>query len=221
MSSFDNTPFPYELAALTPKSTWASTVVTMGNGSEQRAVLWTDARRRYDASTQPTMTLAVLQAIEKHFNGRKGRGRSFPLRDRSAFRGTAETIGTGDGSTTVFQLTVASGDSGNAYGREIYLPESGTLSVFDNGTPVVEGAGAGKFTAVYAGGGANGGKVTFGTAPVNTHIITATFDYWIPVRYDLDEFPDARLFVWVTGTQGLVSGPSLPMIEVRYTDETF
>src|SRR5882724_1902387 len=146
MSSFDNVPFPKELASIGVKSTWADTVVTMSGGSEQRAVLWGDARRRYDAATAGAMTLADYLLIEKHFNGRRGRGRSFPLRDRTAFRATTEVFATGDGATTAFQLTVASGDSGNAYGREIYLIEAGTYHVYDNAVEVTEGAGAGKFT---------------------------------------------------------------------------
>lgn len=210
-------PFPVELASLTPKTTWSDTVVMMGGGSEQRNQNWNDARRRYDASTAQTLTLATLQTIEKHFNARRGRTRSFPLRDRSSFRASTEVFGTGDGATTTFQLRVASGDSGNAYVREIYLPESGTISVFDNATPVVEGAGAGKFTVPYS--GSTAGLVTFGTAPVAGHSLTWSGDYWIPVRYDISEFPDSKLFVWTTGTAGLVSGPSIPMIEVRYTDE--
>lgn len=216
MSSFDLQPFPKELASISVKSTWSNVVSIMGGGSEQRAVLWSDARRRYDAATAGFMSLADYFLIEKHFNGRRGRGRSFPLRDRTAFRATTETIGTGDGSTVAFQLTVASGDSGNAYGREIYLPESGTYTIYDNGSPVTEGAGAGKFTM---GTGANGGLVTFGTAPVLGHVITATFDYFIPVRYDVDSLPDFTEIIWTTGTSGLVQGASIPMIEVRFADE--
>lgn len=218
MSSFDNQVFPKELASISVKSTWVNQVVIMGGGSEQRSVLWGNARRRYDAATAGFMSLADYLLIEKHFNGRRGRGRSFPLRDRTAFRATGETIGTGDDVTTAFQLTVASGDSGNAYGREIYLPESGTYSIFDNGTPVAEGAGAGKFTM---GTGATGGLVTFGTAPTAAHVLTATFDYFIPVRYDADELPDYEMIIWTTGTSGLVKGASIPLIEVRFQDETF
>lgn len=210
-------PFPLELAALTPQTMWSDTVVIMGGGSEQRNQNWNDARRRYDASTAQTLTLANLLIIQNHFNARRARTRTFALRDRSGFRASVETIGTGDGATTTFQATVASGDGGNAYGREIYLLESGTVSVFDNGSPVTEGAGAGKFSVPYS--GATAGLFTFGTAPVAGHIITASFDYWVCVRYDLTEFPPAELFIWTSGTSGLVKGPSLPLIETRYPDE--
>lgn len=208
--AFDNQLFPLELAGLTPKTTWQTTVIVMASGAEQRNVGWSDARRMYDASTAPNLTLANFRLIEKHFNARRGRGRSFPLRDRACFSAATEAFGTGDGSTTAFQLSIADGDAGNAYTREIYLIEAGTYSIFDNGTPVVEGAGAGKFQLSLT-----TGIVTFGTAPVAGHALTWTGQFYVPVRFDLDFFPDAKLFVWVSGTQGLVSGPSINLIETR------
>lgn len=208
--AFDDLLFPLELAALTPKTTWQTTVVVMASGAEQRNVGWSDARRQYDASTAQTLTLTNLRSIEKFFNARRGRGRAFKLRDRSCFSASTETFGTGDGSTTAFQLSIADGDSGNAYTREIYLIEAATYSIFDNATPVTEGAGAGKFTI-----NTSTGVVTFGTAPVAGHTLTWTGQFYIPVRFEIDSFPDAKLFVWVSGTQGLVSGPSLPIIETR------
>jgi uncharacterized protein (TIGR02217 family) len=211
LMAFDQgVPFPLELSALTPKSGWSTTVVMMTGGSEQRNANFSDARRTYDASTAATLTLAELQSIQKHFNARRGRARSFALRDRSAFRAATDLFGTGDGVTTTFQLSVVSGDSANAYGREIYVPETGTVSIFDNGSPVSP-------TITYT--GANGGRVVFAVAPTAGHLLTWSGDYWIPVRYDIDEFPDSKLFIWTTGTAGLAEGPSIPMIEVRYTDE--
>ncbi|HEX5704882.1 MAG TPA: DUF2460 domain-containing protein [Pyrinomonadaceae bacterium] len=215
--AFDNQVFPLSLSALTPRSGWSTTVVELGGGTEQRNVNWSDARRQYDAKLAENFALTDFIAVEKFFNARRGRGRSFPLRDRSSFRATAEALGTGDGSTTTFQLKVAGGDASNAYQREIYLPETGTYTIYDNGTPVVEGVGAGKFQLALT--GATAGLVTFGTAPIAAHVLTATFDYYIPVRFDLDNFPDATLFIWTTGTTGLVKGPSIPLIEVRYASE--
>lgn len=212
--AFDNAPFPLELSALGIKSTWETTIIKLGGGGEQRAVLWSDALRIYDGKT-PTLTLVQYLQIEKHFNGRRGQGRSFPARDRSAYQATVEAFGVGDGITAAFQLSVASGDSGNAYNREIYLPDNPIL-VYDNATPVVEGAGAGKFTVPYT--GANAGLVTFGTAPTAGHVLTWTGTYTIPVRYSVKSL-DPSLFIWTSGGTGLVQGPSIPMEEIRYPGE--
>lgn len=214
--AFDFNVFPLELSAQTARSGWNTTVVVLGGGGEQRNINWSDARRRYEASL-PTLTLAQYRQIEKFFNARRSRGRSFPIIDRSIWTVTALAFGTGDGSTTAFQLKYDDGDAGNSYQREAYLPVQGTLQVFDNATPVVEGAGAGKFTAQYS--GANGGQITFGTAPTTGHVLTATFNQYVPVRFDIDEMPDAQLFQWSTIGTGLVNGPSIPLIEVRYSSE--
>ena len=212
--AFDSgVPFTLELSALTPKTTWQTTVVMMAGGSEQRNSGWSDARRRYDASTAQSLTLVELQSIEKHFNARRGRTRCFALRDRSSFRAATEAIGTAGGIGSTMQLQVAGGDSGNAYNREIYLPESGTIHVYAN---AVEKTQTTDWTLAYT--GATAGLLTWVTS-VSGQSITWSGDYWIPVRYDIDEFPDSKLFMWTTGTSGLVQGPSLPMIEVRYASE--
>lgn len=212
--AFHTNVFPRELSALTPKTSWQTQVTELGGGAEQRAGLWGDARRRYNASN-PTLTKAQFLTIEAHFNGRRGKLHSFPLRDRSSWRATAEAFATGTGSAlSPQQLLINSGDSGNAYNREIYLPEVGTVHVYDN---AVEKTITSDWTVATSGSGA--GLITFLYTPANAHVLTATFDYYVPVRYDVDELPDSRLFVWNSNDTGLVEGPDIPLIEVRYASE--
>lgn len=111
------------------------------------------------------------------------------------------------------QLVVASGDAGNAYAREIYLPESGTVRIFAN---AVEKAETTDWTLAYS--GSTGGTLTWVTDQTGKSI-TATFDYYIPARYLVDELPGAELFIWTTGTSGIVKGPSIPIMEVRFASE--
>ena len=213
--AFHNNVFPLELSALTPKTSWRTQLTEVGGGGEQRAGLWSDARRRYNASTAQNLNLTQFAQIEKHFNARRGMLFSFPLRDRSSFKITVqEGFGTGNGSAVDFQLSINSGDAGNAYNREIYLPESGTIAIFDNGTPKTEGV---DWTLAYT--GSTAGTVHFLYTPVAGHALTWTGQFWIPVRYDLDELPDSKLFVWDASNTGLVSGPDIPLIEVRYSGE--
>lgn len=204
--AFDNVVFPRELSALSAGSRWNNTVVQLGGGTEQRNVNWGDARRRFNASN-PTLTLVQLRQIEKHFNARRGRGRSFPLRDRSLFQATTEVFGTGDGVTTAFQLMINDGDSGNAYNREIYLPENGTVLIYKN--TVLQ-----TLTTHYTINHSTG-IVTFITAPPVGHSLTWTGNFYVPARYDIDEFPDSRLFVWRNDGTGLADGPEIPLVETR------
>lgn len=209
--AFDNQVFPIELSALGVRSTWEDTIVKLGGGSEQRAVLWTDALRYYDAST-PTLTIVNLNLILKHFNGRRGRGRAFPVRDRSSFQAATEAVGTAGGIGTTMQLTINQGDAGNAYNREIYLPESGTVTIFGNASPLVETT---DYTLAYS--GSTGGTLTWVTNQSGKSI-TWTGNYYVPVRYDTKAI-DPRLFIWRTDGTGLVEGPQIPLVEVRYLSE--
>ena len=184
----------------------------VGSGSEQRNANWSDARRRYDAGTL-TLTLVQLQTIEKHFNGRKARARAFALRDRTLFRAATESLGTAAGIGSTMQLTIASGDSANAYGREIYLPELGTLHVYANAVEKTEGV---HWSMAYS--GSTAGTLTW-LASFSGQTITWSGDFWICVRYDVDEFPGANLLAWTSGTSGLTDHLSLPLLETKYTDE--
>lgn len=185
----------------------------LGGGGEQRNVNWSDARRRYDASLAENFQLTEFITVEKFFNARRGRGRAFPLRDSTSFRATTQALGTAGGNGSTMQLVVAYGDAGNAYTREIYLPETGTVHVFANAVEKTEGV---HWSMAYS--GATAGTLTW-LASFSGQTITATFDYFVPVRFDIDEFPDAQLFIWTSGTTGLVKGPSLPLIEIRYAGE--
>ncbi len=214
--AFHSNLFPLSLSALTAKTSWRNQITELGGGNEQRAILFGDSLRVYDLATKGVLTIAEFQSISKHFNARRGSGYSFPLRDNTLYKATAEAFGVGDGSTTTFQLTMNEGDSGNAYNREIYLIDTGP-SVFDSATPVVEGAGAGKFTVVYT--GATAGLVTFGTAPANGHVLTWTGTFYLPVRFTVDELPDAKVIIVNPDGTGLVEGMSAPLKEVRYPGE--
>ena len=210
--AFHNQVFPLELSALTPKTSWKTTVTELGGGGEQRAGLWSDARRRYNASN-PTLTLANYLLVEKHFNARRGQLFSFPLRDRSSFTATTEALGTAGGAGSTMQLRIASGDATNAYNREIYLPESGSIHVFAN---AVEKTETTDWTLAYT--GSTAGTLTWVNS-FSGQSITWTGQFWIPVRYEIDEMPDSKLFKWTTGTTGLVEGPDIPLIEVRFASE--
>src|SRR5438309_899720 len=122
--SYLDTAFPLELAAVDSQDTWEDIVVGLGGGGEQRAILWSDSKRMYNANTADNITIPNLNSIRQHFNAVRGRGYAFKLRDRSFYKATTEAFGVGDGSTTTFQLSINDGNSANAYNREIYLPDN-------------------------------------------------------------------------------------------------
>lgn len=203
------------LSSLTPKTSWRNQITELGGGGEQRAILWADSRRRYNAAAAQTLTLAALQLIEKHFNGRRASGFAFPLLDNTLYTVSGEPLGTGGGIATTNQLTVNRGDATNAYNREIFLPKTGTIHIYANAVEKTEGV---DWTLAYS--GATAGLVTWLTS-VSGLTLTWTGEFYIPVRYNLpnDEFPDARLFVFKADGTGLVEGPDIELMEVRYLNE--
>jgi uncharacterized protein (TIGR02217 family) len=211
---FYNIEFPLTLSALTPKTGWRTQVTELGGGAEQRFGLFADARRRYDARTAGALLMNQFDSVEKFFNGRRGKLHSFKLTDQTNFTATLEGQGTAGGISSTMQLTINRGDSANAYNREIYLPKSGTVHIFANS---IEKFSPGDWTLNYS--GQNGGLLTWVTNQSGA-TITATFQYYIPVRFDIDEFPDARLFAYDSGAgTGIVEGPDIPLIEIRYDAE--
>src|ERR1700743_3776335 len=112
-------------------------IVTLGSGFEERNAGWGNFRRNYDVG-YGVKTLDDLHTVIAFFEARMARLYGFRLQDFSDYKSCApgadvsatdQTIGTGDGATTAFQLvkTYASGPS--SWTRTIKKPVSGTVLV--------------------------------------------------------------------------------------------
>ena len=120
-----------------------------------------------------------LQTLCGFFLARQGSFDSWLYTDSNDWSVTAEAFGTGDGADTTFQLSRAYGAGG--FTASDYVQNVNTLTgIYDNGTPVAQGAGAGKYTI-----DANG-LVTFGTAPVAGHALTWTGTFYYRCRFMAD-----------------------------------
>jgi len=115
---------------------------------------------------------------------------------------TAETdqaIGIGDGATTIFQLVKAYTSGAQIWTRSITKPVVGTVTVALDGVSQVAGWVV----------DTTNGQVTFTTAPASGVIVSAGFEFDVPVRFDTD-----RLDV-THDLERLGSITSIPLIEVR------
>ncbi|HVG47418.1 MAG TPA: DUF2460 domain-containing protein, partial [Rubellimicrobium sp.] len=105
---------------------------------------------------------------------------------------------TGDGASRAFQLRKGYGSGGVTHWRTITRPVAGTVAV------AVNGALCQDWTL-----DASTGLVTFATAPAANAIVTAGFEFDVPVRSDTDSIRvQASTF-----QAGEV--PSVPVVEVR------
>lgn len=182
-------------------------VVTVQGGYERRNQCWSQARRRFDARTGlvgPT----DAQVLLGFFLARGGRARGFRLTDwadcTSAANGTAtpdwtdQTIGTGDGVTTQFQLVKAYGSGTTAYIRAIRKPVAGSVRVGIDETELASGWSVEETTGV----------VTFAQAPAAGVAVKAGFRFDVPVRFDTDSLQ-------IEADTAALDQAEIPLVEVR------
>ncbi len=184
-------------------------VVTLANGFEERNTPWAHSRRVYDAGLG-MRSIDDVQELTAFFEARYGQMYGFRWKDWADFKscrsalGVAfddQVIGFGDGQQTDFQLikTYASGD--HSYRRPIGKPVAGAVRVGVEQDELQEGIDYEIDTAT--------GIVCFVNAPDSGLVVSAGFEFDVPVRFDTD-----RILVSVASFQaGQV--PNVPVIEVR------
>ena len=181
-------------------------IVTLGSGFEERNAVWANSRRRYDVG-YGVKTLDDLHAVIAFYEARAGRLTGFRFRDFADFKSCApgasvspldQAIGTGNGTTTQFQLakTYTSGPSN--WVRTIRKPVAGTVRVAVAGVEQTSGITIDNTS----------GLITFDSAPAAAAAITAGFEFDTPVRFDTDQL-SINLSSFAAGEI-----PAIPLIEI-------
>ncbi|MFV2093149.1 MAG: TIGR02217 family protein, partial [Hyphomicrobiales bacterium] len=186
-----------------------TTIVTLASGFEERNAIWADSRRRYDAG-YGVKSLNDLHGVIEFFEARLGRLHGFRWKDRADFRSgppqaavSAQdcALGTGDATTTTFQLVKTYSSGSQVYARTIKKPVAGTVMVALDGVAQSETT---DFSVDIT-----TGIITFVTAPGSGVAVTAGFEFDTPVRFDSD-----RLDLDIASFQaGAI--PSIPVVEIR------
>ena len=161
-------------------------IVTLANGFEERNTPWAQSRRRYDAGLG-LRSLDDIAALIAFFEARRGQLHGFRWKDWADFKSCRpsaavsfldQVIGQGDGERRVFQLVKTYDPEGVAYARPIVKPVKGTVAVGLSGVPQVE-------TVDYVLDEV-AGTVSFALAPDLGTVVTAGFEFDVPVRFDAD-----------------------------------
>lgn len=183
-------------------------IVTLRSGYEERNSVWADSRREYDAGLG-IRDIDDLHEVLEFFEARLGRLYGFRWKDWADYKSCApnkavkrddQTIGTGDGAETQFQLIKAYTSGPTTYTRAIKKPVSGTVLVEVNGS-LVDGADYSVNTET--------GIVTFNSAPANTQVIKAGYEFDVPVRFTNDHI-DVTVDLFSAGQV-----PQINVIEVK------
>jgi uncharacterized protein (TIGR02217 family) len=185
-------------------------VVVLASGNEERNSRWANSRRAYNAG-YGIKSIDDLHAVIEFFEERRGRLYGFRWRDHADYKSCPpgqtpdaldQVIGTGDGSNQNFQLQKTYGSSHAPWTRTIVKPVTGSVKVAVDG---IEASAASFATNPIT------GVVTFlaGQIPPGGSVITAGFQFDVPVRFDTD-----RLQISLSGFQhGAI--PDIPILEVR------
>ncbi|MEM9145803.1 MAG: DUF2460 domain-containing protein [Pseudomonadota bacterium] len=182
-------------------------IVTLAGGWEERNTPWSQARRRYDAGLG-VRSLDDLDMVLRFYEGRRGPLYGFRWKDwldhkscapSASPAATDQVIGTGDGATTIFQLTKDYGGT-PAMIRPIAKPVAGSVLIAAGGA-LTEGADFAVDDAT--------GLVTLSVAPPNGVAVTAGFEFDVPVRFGSDTL-EVNLAAFEAGEI-----PSIPILEVR------
>lgn len=156
--------------------TFKTEVFPTVDGLEQRSSKWTRARHTYDFSFG-IREMADMDLLRDFFIAVRAKTNSFRFKDWNDFELIGENIGTGDGTTTLFQITKTYKTGTFSYVRRIRKPVDG-LQVYVDDTLQVEGSDYEVDLTT--------GIITFNTAPSNGLLITVTGEFDVPVRLDVD-----------------------------------
>lgn len=212
MPSFHEVQFPTDIGiGAKGGPAFSTSIIAAGSGYEQRNINWSQARGRWDVGLTRA-TKVLNRQLLTFFRNRMGKAYGFRFRDYSDYQVTGQPIGTGDGNDTTFQLvqTYTSGDY--QFTRTITKPVTASVKNADGNAvantvhvyldDVEQMSG---WTCDHA-----TGIITFDSAPALNVVVTADFDFDVPVRFDIDHMDDLtaetpEVFIW----------PSIPIVEIR------
>jgi len=197
--SFEEIQFPSDIsygAAGGPM--FLTDVVATVSGHEQRNSKWSQSRAKYNAASG-IKTETQWQALIAFFRARRGMAVGFRYKDWSDYKGENVQIGVGDDSETDFQLVKIYASGSVAVSRSITKPVVGTIDIYVDA--MLQNSGVTIDTTT--------GIVTFDSAPSSGDVITADFEFDVPVRFDTDELA-LSMDSFDAG-----SWSSIPLIEVR------
>ncbi|MDO5630439.1 MAG: DUF2460 domain-containing protein [Paracoccus sp. (in: a-proteobacteria)] len=184
-------------------------IVALTNGFEERNTPWAHSRRRYDAG-MGLRSLDDMARLLDFFEARQGQLHGFRWKDWSDYKSCPPTrapqfgdqvIGAGDGVTTAFRLQKSYVSGPARYDRPIVKPVVDTVRVGISGVELFQGI---SYTVDH-----EAGIVTLASPPESGAIITAGFEFDVPVRFDTD-----RIAVSVASFKA-GELPQVPVIEVR------
>ncbi len=184
-------------------------VITLASGFEERNTTWAHSRRSYDAGIGLRGADDIHEVIA-FYEARLGKLYGFRWKDwadhksgepSAPISAIDQPLGVGDGVETEFALSKTYTSGPGSYARPISKPVEASVIVAADGVELSPGV---DFTV-----GSATGAVSFAAAPAVATVLTAGFEFHVPVRFDTDRI-EVNLAAFEAGEI-----PSIPVIEVR------
>lgn len=181
LPAFHDVEFPRKLAyGSVGGPEWKTEIIELGSGREQRNKRLARPRQRWSIG-YGVNTQAILDELVAFHYARRGRLHGFRFFDPDDHEATGSLIGTGDGETAEFQLYKIYEEGEYQFARKITRPDADTVRIYlddveDSSNWTVD---------------PETGIVTFdsGAEPGSGVEITADFEFWVPMRFDIDWIP--------------------------------
>lgn len=162
-------------------------VQTASSGREVRIVLWKYPRYEWDITFNflDMDGVKAFQTIADMFNLQHGGFGTMLFVDPTDYKVTDQTIGTGNGSTTKWQLQRSFG----GFNEPVYAIKTDVVA------PVIKLNGS--VTSAYTINN-DTGEITFSSAPGGGVTITGTYEYYYRVRFkdDQTEYQEILTKMW-------------------------
>lgn len=166
---------------------WRTSVAEKGSGFEQRNQRWRQHKGRWNVGPG-LRDYDDFLTLQDFFNARQARTYSFNFKDWADYaavdepaQNTVTGLTTGDGSTTTFQAQIVATDSGGSAAYKVLKIRATTGVLKVDGTPV--SASFSTTTGIF----------TASVAPAGGTNITASFEFYKPVRFDTDHLDTTYL----------------------------
>ncbi|MFZ3582166.1 DUF2460 domain-containing protein [Loktanella sp. DJP18] len=177
MNGFHEVRFPDAIArGATGGPGYDTTILTTVAGYERRNANWQQARGRWDVGTG-IKRRADFEALIAFFRARQGRAYGFRFKDWTDFATPAVILGTGNGTQKAFQLVKRYASGGVEVLRTLTKPVAGTVNIFRDGVLVTSGVTVDTATGI----------ASFAMAPGAAVVVSAAFEFDVPVRFDTDQ----------------------------------
>jgi len=171
-------------------------VITHG-GYEQRNLNWVNTKAKYNIA-QAVRKQGQLDILIAFFRARQGKAHAFRFKDWTDYKSEGQQIAIADGVQGSFQLIKKYNSGGVTYNRAITKPVDTSVAVYVDG--ILENSTIVDYTT---------GQVSFIAPPPAGTVITADFEFDVPVRFDTDHLPTTL------NTYGSNSILDVPLVEVR------